>query len=199
MACSDSNESSAHAGGISWDNSDESCREGDDGSCRASEAAKEESGGELDMAGEEREAEVEEAVQDKVEIVAYRPPGITIRGLDAGREGVTRHAEDDGEDAKMQSRTRRKPGSIEKKRRRRREISSRKETRERWTRFEGPTRRVAEVGQFGRGRGRGREERGRGRGREAWKRNGTPAVLCPGVLNMDLAVRLLLLLASADR
>lgn len=58
-------------------------------------------------------------------------------------------------------------------------MSSRKETRERWTRFEGPTRRVAEVGQFGRGRGRGgREERGRGR--EAWRRNDTPAVLCPG-------------------
>lgn len=49
--------------------------------------------------GREERWEVEEAVQDKVEIVAYRPPGITIRGLEAAREGVARHAEDDGEDA----------------------------------------------------------------------------------------------------
>lgn len=62
MAWSDSNESLAPAGGISWDNRDESCREGEDGSCSSSEAAKEESGDELDMAGSEKR-EVEEAVQ----------------------------------------------------------------------------------------------------------------------------------------
>lgn len=130
--------------------------------------------------GREERWEVEEAVQDEVEIVAYRPPGIIIRGLAAAREGVARHAEDAKKCRAVQGE---ETGLIEKKKRRRLEMSSRKETRERWTRFEGPTRRVAEVGQFGRGRGReerGRErgrERERERGREAWRRNDTPAVL----------------------